>query len=127
MQFKLAAFVVGSLLLGAWLAGAALRDPGVDRLPEQPWIDSPLNEPDHDPGAESGSLTPRLTDVDGALSPEQRDFLAEPEDLAAVEYLARPQDPSLVCFLPTWYGPIGACGPGDAPFRVPPAPYAPPP
>jgi hypothetical protein len=128
MWFKLAAFAVGSLLLGAWLAGAALRAPGTHHAPEQSWIDSPLSGPDHGPGFESGSETPR-SDVgtDGALSPEQRDFLAEPEDLAAVEYLARPKDPSLVCFIPTGYGPNGACGRGDKLFRVPSTQYTPPP
>jgi hypothetical protein len=129
MRFKLVAFVIGSLLLGAWSVGAALRDPGTHHPPERSRIDSPLAEPQHGPGAESDSQTPRLSDVgtDGALSPEPGDFMAEPEDLAAVEYLARPEDPNLVCFIPTVYGPIGACSSRDVPFPVPSPQHAPPP
>jgi hypothetical protein len=65
--------------------------------------------------------------TDGALSTEPGGALAEPEDLAAVEYLARPEDPNLVCYIPAVYGPVGACSPRDLPLPVPPPQHVPPP
>lgn len=127
MHIKLAAFAVVSLLVGAWLAGAALWDSESDPPLEQSRIVVPPAAPEQVPGVGSEHEISRLSDV-GAYSPSspgQQHFLAEPEDLSAVQYLAKPEAPNLVCFIPTVYGPTGVCSTGDVALPVSPPGYAP--
>ena len=109
------------------MAGAAHWDSESDLPLEQSRIGIPPAAPQQAPGAGSEHEISRLPEVGAysSLSPDQRHFLAEPEDLSAVEYLAKPEDPNLVCFIPTVYEPTGVCSTGDVPLPVSPPGYAP--
>ena len=109
------------------MAGAARWDSESDLPLEQSRIGIPPAAPQQAPGAGSEHEISRLPEVGAysSLSPDQRHFLAEPEDLSAVEYLTKPEGPNLVCFIPTVYEPTGVCSTGDVPLPVSPPGYAP--
>jgi hypothetical protein len=98
MQTKVAAAALGTLVVGIGLVAAIVWSPTARTEPQLLAISAPPVTVNQVLPGEEVVIPPAIADP--TLDPDQRHFLAEPED------------PSLVCFVRVRYAPFTACTPG---------------